>query len=127
MIKKIPLSHPNFYLAHFIKNSNASSWIFIHGGPGYNCGTIEYLIEHDHLFSLLNDNIVVYDQRTCGRSIHFQKDVTHADNIQDLDEIYIYLTELCGIPIKGFIGHSYGAKLLFDYYEKYNRKIPGVF
>jgi len=127
MFKKAVLPHPKIYLAHFIKNSNASSWVYIHGGPGYNCSTLEYLIEHDNLFSLLNDNIILYDQRTCGRSIDFPEEVTHADNIQDLDEIYSYLTEFCGIPIKGFIGHSYGAKLLFDYYEKYNRAIPGIF
>src|SRR4051812_3564576 len=105
MFKKAVLSHPKLYLAHFIKNSHASSWIFIHGGPGYNCGTIEYLIEHEHLFSLLNDNIILYDQRTCGRSINFSEEVTHTANIQDLDEVYSYLTQHCDIPIKGFIGH----------------------
>lgn len=127
MFKKAVLPHPQIYLTHFIKNSNASSWIYIHGGPGYNCGIVEYLIEHNNLFGLFNDNIVLYDQRTCGRSIDFSEEVTHADNIHDLDEIYHYLTKLCGIPIKGFIGHSYGAKLLFDYYKKYNCTVPGIF
>lgn len=127
MFKKIVLAHPKIYLTHFIKNSKAPSWIYIHGGPGYNCATIEYLIEHDNLFSQLNDNIVLYDQRTCGRSTSFPEEVSHVDNICDLDEIYNYLTKFCGIAVKGFIGHSYGAKLLFDYYEKYNYKIPGIF
>ena len=127
MFKKIVLTHPKIYLAHFIKNDNAPSWIYIHGGPGYNCGIIEYLIEHNQLFNLLNDNIILYDQRSCGRSAHFEEEVTHSDNIKDLDDIFSYLTQCCGISIKGFLGHSYGAKLLFDYYEKHNRLISYVF
>ena len=127
MFKKFSLTHPKIYFVHFIKKINASSWIYIHGGPGYNCGIIEYLIEHNQLFNLLDDNIVLYDQRSCGRSTHFKEEVTHTDNINDLEEIYSYLTQYCDISIKGFIGHSYGAKLLFDYYEKYNRLISYVF
>ncbi len=63
MFKKTILSHTKIYLAHFIKNANASSWIYIHGGPGFNCGIIEYLIEQHHLFDLLDDNLVLYGKQ----------------------------------------------------------------
>ncbi len=114
-------------MTEFIKNQNEGTLLFIHGGPGYNCGIIEYLIEHDKLFNSLNHNIVLYDQRTCGRSLGFSENVSHADNIDDLEEIYQYLNNVKKIKISGIIGHSYGAKLLFDFCNKFNHKTPCIF
>jgi len=51
----------------------------------------------------------------------------HQHNITDLQEIVCYLTDVCTIQICALVGHSYGAKLLFDYYKKYSSQIPGVF
>lgn len=125
--KKNILSHPMFYISTFTNNPDAGYIIFIHGGPGYNCGILEYLIEHDKLFELLNYNLVLYDQRGCGRSRNFPNDVSHFENVNDLKEIYEYLTNSQGIKIVGLIGHSYGAKLLFDFYKNFKCNIPGVF
>lgn len=101
--------------------------LFIHGGPGYHCGAIEYLIEHDNLFESLNCNIVVYDQRMFGRSTNFPEEVTHSDNVRDLTEIEKHLKNVADITLCGFIEHSYGAKLLFDYYKIFGSPLPGVF
>ena len=126
-LKKEILNHNEFYLAKFTRDSNTGYLIFIHGGPGYNCGVIEYLIEHDHLFSALNYNIILYDQRGCGRSTARERNTLHKDNINDLNEIYEYLKVSLTININGFIGHSYGAKLLFDFYKQFAIKMPGLF
>src|SRR5476649_2031188 len=103
------LPHDNFYIATFSKNENFPFLVFIHGGPGLNCGTIEYFIEHEELFKLLDYNIVLYDQRACGRSprvIGNSEKILHSDNINDLHEIYQYL-ESADLKVAGLIGHSY--------------------
>ena len=50
-------SHPEFYIAKFTKNLDMPYLVFIHGGPGFNCGVVEHLIEHKNLFSSLNQNM----------------------------------------------------------------------
>ena len=125
--KKKILRHPKFYITEFIKYQNDEALLFIHGGPGYNCGIIEHLIEHDNLFDSLNHNIILYDQRNCGRTTGFPDHVLHTDNIDDLEEIYQYLNKIRKIKITGIIGHSYGAKLLFDFCNKFNNETPCIF
>ncbi|PJE14483.1 alpha/beta hydrolase [Legionella sp.] len=121
------LSHPEFYITRFTHNPDQPYVFFIHGGPGLNCGTLEYLIEHHHLFSSLQYNIILYDQRNCGRSNKLTKHVLHQDNIDDLHKIILHIKDQCHINICSLIGHSYGAKLLFDYYKKVASPIPGIF
>lgn len=125
--KKIILKHKTFYIAKYTKYLNDDFLIFIHGGPGSNCGTIEYLIDNDHLFDTLNYNIIIYDQRNCGRSLKTEEDTLHMTNVDDLYDISQHLIKEHGINIRGYIGHSYGAKLLFDFYRKFDNKIPGIF
>lgn len=121
------IAHPEFYIATYTRKSDDPYLVFIHGGPGLNCGIIEYLIENDNLFASLNFNIIVYDQRNCGRSVNLTDEVKHQDNINDLEKIYRYLKNITKIKITGFMAHSYGAKLLFDYYKQFNSTIPGIF
>jgi proline iminopeptidase len=126
--KKI-VQHDKFYVTYFTKQSDYPNFLFIHGGPGLNSGTFEYLIEHHRYFESINCNLVLYDQRACGRSRNFFKytdRVTHQDNMNDLHGIFLHLLSV-GIIIRGFIGHSYGAKLLFDFYNVTKLNIPGIF
>lgn len=125
--KKDIIFHPDFYITTYTKKIGMPYLIFIHGGPGFNCGIIEQLIEHHHLFNALNYNIALYDQRNCGRSKKFANKITHQDNVNDLEKIILYLTETIKIKIIGLIGHSYGAKILYDYYKNYHAQIPGIF
>ncbi|HHY0823075.1 TPA: alpha/beta fold hydrolase, partial [Legionella anisa] len=125
--KKDILPHQEFYIVRFTKSSNLPYALFIHGGPGLNCGTIEYLIEHHNLFNSLQCNIILYDQRNCGKSNKIKKLVLQQDNINDLQKIILYLDDHFNLNIHALIGHSYGAKLLFDYYKNYESTIPGVF
>jgi proline iminopeptidase len=126
--KKI-IQHDKFYITHFIKQNDFPNYLFIHGGPGLNSGTLEYLIEYHKYFESLNCNLVLYDQRACGRSINFFKEadqVKHQDNVDDLHDVYSHLMSV-KIIIHGFIGHSYGAKLLFDFYKVTKLITPGIF
>jgi proline iminopeptidase len=125
--KKDVLPHPIFYITRFIKNPTLPYVIFIHGGPGLNCGILDYLIEHNLLFNSLRYNIILYDQRNCGKSNKISDNVLHQDNIDDLQTIILYLTDHCNLNISALIGHSYGAKLLFDYYKSSKSTIFGVF
>lgn len=127
LFKKEIIRYKNFYISKFIKYKNEGFLFFIHGGPGYHCGIIEYLIEHDGLFEKLNHNIILYDQRGCGRSNNGIKNIAHQQNIDDLNDIFHFFKNETIIKIKGFIGHSYGAKLLFDYYKIFNSQLPGIF
>lgn len=123
---KAPISHPYLYIVHFTKPEFNRSIVFIHGGPGFNCGIIEFLIEHEDLFEALQYNIIVYDQQGCGRSKRQKQTINHQDNINDLHELALYL-EKNNIIIAGLVGHSYGAKLLLDFYHYTHSKIPAVF
>ncbi|MBA2652338.1 MAG: alpha/beta hydrolase [Tatlockia sp.] len=125
--KKDILPNPEFYISRFTKNPNLPYVLFIHGGPGFNSGILEYLIEHNHLFNSLHYNIILYDQRNCGKSNKFLGHVLHQDNINDLQKIVLHLNDQCNLNICALIGHSYGAKLLFDYYKRFESTIPGLF
>jgi proline iminopeptidase len=123
------IPHEKLYIVKFSKVQLSPCLIFIHGGPGLNCGVIEYLIEYEELFKSLDYNIILYDQRACGRSDNKSIDsdkISHSDNVNDLDEIYQYL-ESKNLKIAGLIGHSYGAKLLYDFLKKTGLTIPSIF
>ncbi len=125
--EKEVVKDPEFYIVKFTKNADFPYMLFIHGGPGLNCGVLEYLIEQNTIFSGLNLNVILYDQRSCGKSARITRPVKHEENVHDLDNIIRNLHELLGIKISTLVGHSYGAKLLFDYYQVFSSLIPGVF
>jgi proline iminopeptidase len=130
IFEKSILPHEKFYICKFTKNIDAPYLVFIHGGPGLNCGTLDYLIEFSNFFNALNCNLVLYDQRGCGKSIKFFDSniyVSHNDNVKDFEEIYNFLLSEVKLKIYGFIGHSYGSKLLADFYKSTNSKLPGIF
>ena len=126
MTQKTTLSFSDFYIAKLTTHPGAPYLLFIHGGPGYHCGVIEHLVLHEKLFDSLRYNIIVYDQRGCGRSHNEVDNISHATNVIDLENIYGFLKS-SNIPLCGIMAHSYGSKLLFDFYQKTNVQIPGVF
>ena len=120
------IKHNTFYIARYsntLNNSNAI--LYIHGGPGLNCSSIEYFIQEHEYFLNLQSDLIVYDQRGCGRS-SFTGKINHANNVEDLAELIRFL-EHQGIILHGIIGHSYGAKILADYSINYNNYIPTIF
>lgn len=125
-LDKKSIFHEKFYITSFVKNEEYPYLLFAHGGPGLNCGIVEYLIDYENFFNSLNCNLVLYDQRGCGKSSRNFPTFGHSENIQDLSEIIKYL-ESINIRIKSIIGHSYGAKLLFDFIQETNSNIQPIF
>ncbi|MCC5792130.1 MAG: alpha/beta hydrolase [Legionellaceae bacterium] len=124
---KNTIQNPEFYIVSFTYNPELPYILFIHGGPGLNSAILEYLIENEEVFNTLNCNIILYDQRGCGRSPHSNTIVLHKHNIEDLHQIITHVSRTHKLTIACLVGHSYGAKLLYDYYEKYDAQYPGVF
>lgn len=125
-IKKI-IQDSDFYIVSFIDKPYLPYILFIHGGPGFNCAILEYLIENEALFDTLNCNIILYDQRECGRSLVSNLPVLHKHNIKDLHQIITSISQDHKLKISCLVGHSYGAKLLYDYYKKYDSQYLAVF
>jgi proline iminopeptidase len=121
------IPHNDFYVAKLILDPHAPFLLYLHGGPGLNGGVIEHLILNNGLYDTLNYNIIIYDQRACGRSKPQSKEVTHRQNIVDLINIINFLGKENNITPTAMIGHSYGAKLLYDFYCETKSKIPGIF
>ena len=115
----------SLYVKYYEFNPDSSkALLFIHGGPGLNCSTVEYFIEQHNYFTSLKCNLIVYDQRGGGRS-DCKTLVTHETNINDLSTLVESIEE-SGITIVGGIGHSYGAKLLSDYLIKSKHKMDAI-
>lgn len=120
------IPNSDFYIVKFIKQYNLPYLLFVHGGPGFHCGVLEYLIDHHDLFQSLNCNIIMYDQRHCGRSPVDNQTVTHIQNVDDLNTIIALLSSL-ELKLLTIVGHSYGAKVLADYSKNYYINLPLVF
>ena len=121
------IEHPSLYIVSFTKSSNLPCIIFAHGGPGLNCGVLEYLVENEGIFDTLQFDLILYDQRGCGRSKPVEETVVHADNVCDLEEVCRTASEKAHYEIAAIAGHSYGAKLLFDYFQYSGSTVPGIF
>ena len=121
------IEHPHLYLTALIKSEALQSVLFIHGGPGLNSAPLEYLIKHEGIFDSLNYNVLLYDQRGCGRSQSVTDAVTHQDNIDDLLHLLHFLQQDQRYSIAGIIGHSYGAMLLFNLYRSHHLNLPAIF
>lgn len=126
-VKRI-IEHPSLYIVAFTKNKNLPCMIFIHGGPGLNSGALEGLIEHESIFDALEFDIILYDQRACGRSKTTSNTISHLNNLDDLEEICKLIRREEHYNIAAIIGHSYGAKVLFDYIaHNPENKTPTIF
>lgn len=124
---KSVVQHPHLYISRLVSDPANPYLIFIHGGPGMNCGIVEYLVEKEGLFDGLGLNVIFYDQRGCGRSMSLSEYPTHVENVDDLQNVYHHLTCEEKLTVIGFIGHSYGAKLLCDFLHKTGINLPALF
>ena len=125
--KKEIMVHDRLYIAAHIIDPEFPYIVFVHGGPGLNAGVTECLMQSRGIFDTLQANLVFYDQRGCGRSELVEYDVGHAHNVADLDEVVRLLSEEKKYPIAAIAGHSYGAKLVFDYLQLKPSDMLGLF
>lgn len=127
LYSKSVVQHPHLYISRLVNDPANPYLIFIHGGPGMNCGIVEHLVEKEGLFDALGLNVIFYDQRGCGRSASVSEYPTHKENIDDLQNVYHHVTCEEKVTVVGFIGHSYGAKLLCDFLYQTGNSLPALF
>lgn len=97
--------------------------LYIHGGPGSHSGYFEEVIKNSKAYqSNFPFGWICYDQRNCGRSKSVSSAVCHEDNIRDLEKLCSALKKN-NIEIKALIGHSYGARLAYQYCQSCHSSI----
>lgn len=116
----------NLYVRAIIRGENWPVALFINGGPGQSCYPLETLISDHGFFADLKANFVMYDQRGCGRSQRYPS-YSHSENIVDLGTVIENAENQLSKKIDLIIGHSYGAKILFDYLIGSSSKVKSIF
>lgn len=102
-----PASDPQLYRAAY--GDAAPTFVFLHGGPGYNSALFEATTAEE---LGKRRRIVVYDRRGCGRnpeSTASAEDFTFAKAIADLDAV------LEGERDPILVGHSSGGAVALEY------------
>lgn len=97
-------------------NPKGKPALFLHGGPGGGCSET-----HRRLFDPKKYNIILFDQRGCGRSApHACLDAnTTAHLVSDIEKI----RALLGIDRWLVLGGSWGSTLALAYAEAYPRRV----
>jgi proline iminopeptidase len=93
-------------------NPDGRSAVFLHGGPGAGCNT-----DHRRLFDPARWNVLLFDQRGCGRSTpHASLDGnTTWDLVGDIERLRMML----GVERWLVFGGSWGSTLALAYAETY--------
>src|SRR5580698_6457116 len=97
-------------------NPNGKPAVFLHGGPGGGCSP-----EHRRLFNPTRYNVLLFDQRGCGRSKpHASLDNnTTWDLVADIER----LREMMGVEQWLVFGGSWGSALGLAYSETHPRRV----
>lgn len=90
--------------------------VFLHGGPGGGCNA-----EHRRLFDPARYDVLLFDQRGCGRSRpHACLDHnTTWDLVDDIER----LRQLCGVERWLVLGGSWGSTLALAYSERHPERV----
>lgn len=123
MKKKLTNIDNMFYSKSLNHNDNNRYILYVHGGPGNNSSFMENFYETNLIFKKLNLGLIVYDQRGCGKN-KIEDNVTHDQNISDLNSIFKYWNTSQNHNISAIYGHSYGGTLVNDFIEKNKLNIP---
>ena len=93
--------------------------LFLHGGPGAGCSTIDR-----RFFDPEHFRIVLFDQRGCGRSSAIG-DITN-NSMQDTSRDIEQLRELLGIETWHVFGGSWGATLALIYAQMHPNHVRHI-
>ena len=90
--------------------------VFLHGGPGGGCTA-----DHRRLFDPALYDVLLFDQRGCGRSLpHASLDNnTTWDLVADIER----LRDMCGVDQWQVFGGSWGSTLALAYSETYPERV----
>jgi len=101
-------------------NPQGKPALFLHGGPGGGCFS-----DHRRLFDPARYNIVLFDQRGCGRSRF--ADRCEANTTQDLVDDIERLRVLLGFERWGLVlGGSWGATLALRYTQLHRARVAAL-
>jgi proline iminopeptidase len=100
-------------------NPSGQPVVFLHGGPGGGCSA-----SHRRLFNPDKYNILLFDQRGCGRSLpHASLDNnTTWHLVADIEK----LRQLCGFDKWVVFGGSWGSTLALAYAEKHALQVKAL-
>jgi proline iminopeptidase len=100
-------------------NPSGKPAVFLHGGPGAGCSP-----DHRRLFDPKRYNVLLFDQRGCGRSTpHASLEAnTTWDLVADIER----LREAAGIESWLAFGGSWGSTLALAYAETYPERATGL-
>ena len=100
-------------------NPDGKPAVFLHGGPGAGCGP-----NHRRLFDPERYNILLFDQRGCGRSApHASLEAnTTWDLVSDIER----LRALVGVEQWLVFGGSWGSTLALAYAQKHPERVSAL-
>lgn len=94
--------------------------VFIHGGPGYNCASFE--ADMAPRLAKMGYQVLVYDQRGCGRSESAKGEFTYAEAVEDL----LTLLNDRDIPKAVLFGHSFGGSVAVEFASAHPDRTKGI-
>jgi proline iminopeptidase len=100
-------------------NPRGKPAVFLHGGPGAGCSP-----DHRRLFDPDRYNVLLFDQRGCGRSTPFAS--LEANTTWDLVEDIERLRILAGVDSWLVFGGSWGSTLALAYTEAHPERATGL-
>jgi proline iminopeptidase len=100
-------------------NPTGTPAVFLHGGPGAGCSP-----DHRRLFDPERYNILLFDQRGCGRSTPHAS--LHANTTWDLVADIERLRELVGVEQWLVFGGSWGSTLALAYAETHRDRASAL-
>ncbi len=108
------------YHQWFGSNDAEKTLVFLHGGPGYNSANFEFdmaprLAKNGH-------QVLVYDQRGCGRSEGFTGEYTFDEAVNDL----LGLLKERGVKKAYLLGHSFGGAIAVKFSEAHPEMVSAI-
>lgn len=94
--------------------------VFIHGGPGYNAASFE--IDMAPRLAKLGYQVMVYDQRGCGRSEDLKGEFSYAEAVEDLHTLIAERK----VAKAHLLGHSFGGTIAVKFAEKHPDMVASI-
>ncbi|RKP48226.1 prolyl aminopeptidase [Trinickia fusca] len=100
-------------------NPDGKPAVFLHGGPGSGCS-----VDHRRLFDPARYNILLFDQRGCGRSLPYAslEHNTTWDLVADMER----LRTMVGVDKWLVFGGSWGSTLALSYAETHPERVSAL-
>lgn len=114
------LGHTQQLYHKWFGNANDPALVFLHGGPGYNSASFE--VDMAPRLAKLGYQVMVYDQRGCGRSEAVTGEYTYAEAVEDLR----VLIAARGVKQAHLLGHSFGGTIAVKFAEQHPEMVSSI-